>query len=509
MQQNYVTKKNYTIYIDKLLDDDLYATISSLPTAANDMADGDVGHWINWSSFKLSNSLISPADSKSTITLITSNHFNQLRDSDSEESVINDVSVFLSTLEGRRVTVSVDFTYIQNTDNEVFIQNVSADTKIVYVGYIISSPESVTPSGGAMFTIECLPLIAQLNKLSPNVAWEDTTETYGGAATSIVKNSWSKEVFEMLIYRGTLFNDTDKLIYEDSEDYPALPDNGLWAFIVPTSNRYDIINEVICVYSLVFYQSSNGELHITPLFYDDRVDECYNIDVSRNNTTNNYMDFRAVNNSISTPNRIDVTLVDLPGSPFGITKDDNFKKVIASAPYVQQDDSYGEIVDLPNQKLKYTEIYTTNTRLYNSGKFIQPEIHTISLDNMLTSQGNNIVNVIMQRAKLSNSSVNSSTATDQNAWAQLYAQLFLAEINVSAYTAVVSYDYDQVILGDDPLGKIVTITGSNKLDYPDNIIIDTTLIVSADTGSIFVVKTAPLLSITPCWYSKNGDTQNV
>lgn len=501
MQYNFVTKKNYTITIDKLYDEDVYATISSSSDELMWLVgeEDDVGRYFNWSNFRLINDILEPQNASGVITLITSTQYNTM----SDDEITNNVKVFLSSLEGRRITVSVSYSYIQSVDDEVFVSNSEEDTKVVYVGYIVESPEDISVSGGAIFAIKCLPLIAQLDEVSPNVAWKDTTETYGGPAVSTIKNAWSKDALEMLIFDGTLFDRSkDELVYEYSPDYPQLPESDIWAFIIPETKRLEIFHEILSVYSLILYQRANGSLAITPLFYDDKTSECFNIDVTKNNLVSNYINFGAINRSIKSPNRVDATLVDLPGSPFGIDSNNSYNAVIASAPYVQQDDTYGEIVDLPNQKLKYTEIYSTKTRLYNSGKFVQPEKRSISLDNMLTEANNPMANIIMQRAKLDASSVNSSTETTLNSFAQLYAQMYLAEINVNAYSATVTYDYDQVILGNDPLGKIINVTGSNKLDYPDNLVTNTTLSVSSDTGSIFTIKTAPLLSVTACWYAK-------
>lgn len=503
-----ISSLDYTIVIDELIDGDSYAVISSESdnndiTTAEDQ--NDVGVYLNWRSFSLANSLTNPSKAKGQITLITSNFYNVILKSDQSDNeenqqVIDDVYNFLSTLEGRKVTVSVKYEILEpRADFGTFGSITTTVEKVIYAGYITVSPESANVRGGASFAIECLPLIAQLDTLSPNVSWTDTTKTYGGATPSTVANSWTKQTFEMLIFNNTLLSDSS-LEYVTTLDYKGLPDSNIWAFVIPSDNRLPIINQILCPYSLVFFQKADGTLVITPLLYDDKADNRFFINVEDNSETKNWIDFRGINSSLTIPNRVDATLVTLPGNPFGISDNDSMREILASAPYIQDN----KISDLPSQELKYTEIYRTSTRLYNSGKFIMPQIRQISVDNALTDSDSIFANLLIARTKLNTSSVNSSTDNPNNYIAQLYAQIYLAELNVKAYTSVVVYDYLAVIDADDPLGKVVNIANSSKLDYPDNLVTDTIISCDSKSGSLFIIKTAPLLSITGCWFSK-GD----
>jgi len=532
-----VTQLDYTIVIDELLEGDEYAVISSesdnndVTTAESEL---DVGVYLNWRSFRLGNSILDPSKAEGEISLITSNLYNTILqsqyDDEEEYRVVDKVYNFLSTLEGRKVTVSVKYELLETTEvvdvaysdagnfNYLTGSNTSplvtptketkrtnyatsSDEKTIYVGYITQSPQTASSKGGAAFTIKCSPLIAQLDILSPNTSWSDSTETYGGATPSTVANSWTKKQFEMLIRDNTLLSDTP-LKYVTSPDYKGLPDKDIWAFIIPSINRLPTINQVLCPYSLVFYQQADGTLLITPLFYDDDADPAFFIDVEYNDAKN-WVDFRAVNSSLTIPNRVDATLVNLPGSGFGLSTEDSMRSIYASAPYIVDN----KISDLPGDGLKYTEVYRTSTRLYNSGKFTMPQIRNIQVDNALTDPDSIFANSLIAVTKLTNSSVNSSAENKNNYIPQLYAQIYLAEMNVKAYNAIVVYDYLTVINAEDPLGKIVNIANSTKLDYPDNIVTDTTISCDSTNGSLFVIKTAPLLSITGSWFSKGE--QNV
>lgn len=504
-----VINLDYIIVIDELIDGDSYAVISS-EQDNNDISTAesarDVGVYLNWRSFRLANSITAPSKAEGEISLITSNLYNvilksQNDDSEENQQVIDNVYNFLSTLEGRKVTVSAKYQQLELRPDFGEDGFIATDVeKVLYVGYITVSPESASTKGGAAFTINCLPLIAQLDTLSPNVSWTDTTKTYGGATPSTVANSWTKEVFEMLIFNNTLLSDST-LEYVVTPDYKGLPSSNIWAFVIPSDNRLSIINQILCPYSLVFYQKADGTLLITPLLYDDNADSRFFIDIEDNSETKNWIDFRGINASLTIPNRVDATLVVIPGSPFGLSENDSMRSIIASAPYINNN----QISDLPNQKLKYTEIYRTSTRLYNSGKFIMPQIRNIQIDNSLTDSDSIFANALIARTKLNTSSVNSSAENKNNYIAQLYAQIYLAELNVKAYTGIVVYDYLTVIDAPDPLGKIVNIANSTKLDYPDNLVTDTVISCDATNGSLFVIKTAPLLSITGCWFSKGSN----
>lgn len=503
-----VTSLDYIITIDKLLDDDAYAVISSENNnniIEESNGSDDLGAYLNWRSFELANSIIQPEQAKGNVKLITSNYYNVIlssQDSNNEENqnIIDQVYNFLSTLEGRKITVTAKYELLDiREDLGEFGSITTFVEKVIYVGYISVSPESASARGGATFNIICLPLIAQLDVLSPNVSWTDTTETYGGATPSTVANSWNKQNFEKLIFNNTLLTGT-KLEYVTTPDYLGLPDTDIWAFVIPSENRLPTIKQILCPYSLVFYQKADGSLVITPLLYDDKADSRFFINVEDNSQTKNWIDFKAANSSITIPNRVDATLVTLPGNFFGISQEDSMRDILASAPYIQDD----QISDLPDQKLKYTEIYLTSTRLYNSGKFIMPQIRNVPIDNALTDSDSIFANLLIARTKLNTSSVNSSADNSNNYIAQLYAQIYLAELNVNAYNAIVVYDYLAVIDAEDPLGKIVNIANSKKLDYPDNIVTDTIITCDSSTGSSFIIKTAPLLSITGCWFSKGN-----
>lgn len=498
-----VSNVDYTITIEKLLPEDDYATITSYNDDITRADDSDMGKYLSWSGFDLVNSIIEPAQAKSNLTLITSNFYNAGYntfagiDDGATVSIKDRVHNFLKTLTGRKISVSVTYS-VYSESNQSFTEQ--SKEKTVFVGYIARRPENVTPNGGAKFTLECLPLIAQLNCLSPNASWQDTTETYDNPATTVVGTLLNRKNFEKLIYNNTIL-DKSKLEYINPEGYDPLPEE-LWTFLLPNRNRLPTINELLVPYSRILYQKANGDLFIAPLFYDDKTDPVFDIDAKDNSQTKNWLAVNGVNSSIDLPNRIDVTLgVTIPGSSYDLPDYDSLKQIACSAPYIID----GKISSIPQNNLKYTEIYKTSTRLYNSGKWIMPQMRPLSIDNAVTDPNSTIAATLMAPYKtwqFMNSVTNSSTLNNSNSIAQLYAQIYLAEINTNAYTSVVAYDYMAVIDADDPLAKIVNIANLDALDYADNLVTETVLSVSADAGSLFVIKTAPLLSILGCWYEK-------
>jgi hypothetical protein len=499
---------SYTITIDQLLPDDDYAIVVSNvdDTTVSEVLqeDGDMGRFLSWSGFDLANSITEPSQAKSNITLITSNYYNGAvqmipGNSDIDPFLQDRLTEFLTSLVGRRITVSVNYTYLEAFES-MLVE--SPNNKTIYVGFINRRIDNVSSSGGAKFTLECLPLIAQLDRISPNASWQDTTQTYGQIIPSTVGNLLSQDVLDKMIQENTMLEDAD-LTYVSPAGYADLP-NELWSFVLPSRSRLATITEILTPYSRMFYQKSDGSLWITPLFYDDNADEVFNINARDNTETKNWLAFSEVNSAVNLPNRIDVSLgISVPGSFFNVPDYQSLKEVLVSAPYIVDN----KISSIPNNKLDYTEVYSTSTRLYNSGKYVMPQIRQLALDNALTDPNGTIGGSLMalyQSWQFMNSGTNLSSLPTSNSIAQLYAQIYLAEINASAYNATVVYDYMAVIDAGDPLGKIVNIANSNDLDYADNLITDTTLSVSADNGSIFIIHTAPLLSILGCWYSAEG-----
>lgn len=101
------------------------------------------------------------------------------------------------------------------------------------------------------------------------------------------------------------------------------------------------------------------------------------------------------------------------------------------------------------------------------------------------------------------SAVKYSANDKYNSLALFYAQLYMAEVNTVNYNATIQYNYVYVKSSsfsfDSPLSQIVNIKNCTDLDYPNNLVTETSLTVSLGSGSVFTINTAPLLSITAAW----------
>lgn len=483
-----VKNVTYEIIIGKLDEvDEFYATIGGIVTAASYDPE-DLGQYLSWSNFSLKNSLINPQRAVSKITIVTSNLYNAQKNNPSFATAIDNMLNFMATLNGRPINVYVTYTLINSTVSQ-------SERKQIYAGYICRESDIINSKGGLRIELNCKTLISQLDKISSNASFQEATQTYGNAFTTVVSNQLSTAAFEELIFNQTLL--TNSTLNITNGDAASLPNN-LWAFLVPNKSRFKAINELLIPYSRIFYQEEDGTLTIRPLFYDYYADEIYSIDV-QDNYSQNWIDYNDSRNSAELPNRIDVTFgVESPIPLFGM--ENTSIEAFASAPYI---DSNNQIASL-GQSLSYTDIYSTATRLYNSGVFIMPQMRNLDLDNSLVYNQNGLLNAVFAMYAnngLANSVVNISNNSAYNTIPQLYAQLYLAEANVDQYNAVISYDYMQVINADSPLGKLISIDNASKLDYPVNLVTDTTLNVDGRNGSIYIIQTSPLLSITGCWFS--------
>jgi hypothetical protein len=493
-----ITDVVYTILIDRLNPDDLFATITNSLDNPSGILNNDVGRFLNWNSLELSNTINSPNQASSKITLITSTKYNADHYRGLTDSSLDD---FMKTLVGRPISVQVSYTATSGlgySDASIQLGTIKeAKTKTVYVGYISQPPQSVTITGGAKFTLTCKPRIGQLDKISSNSSWDDSTSTYKNTFSTVSSNILDKSQINTLIYQNTILSGMPLTISDGSS--APLPDE-IWSFMIPYKNRFTIITELITPYSRLFFQKEDGTLTIQPLFYDDLAAEEFFVDV-QTNSNKNYLIANGVNNSLELSNRVDcyfgyVPPVAMFGAPGGLPV-----QIYCTAPFIDNDNKISSAT-LANG-VKYADVYKTSARLYNSGKYCMPQMRNVDLDNELIKNSVllNALSSIYGSNSLSNSVVRKSAAVEFNTIPQLYSQLFLAEINANAYSATILYDYLKVINVENPLGKIVTISGLSSLDYEQNIVTDTVLSVDADLGSVFLIQTSPLFSITAAWYS--------
>lgn len=500
-----ITSVRYTVLINRLLGDDDYATIDN--NYVNNPLDediNDIGKYFNWISLDLTNDISNPQSASSTIGLITSNYYNNLATTNQGEST-DKISNFLNSLVGRSVVVSVAYSEVNKGET-------TQSERILFSGFISGQPNDITPNGGAKFFIPCQLLLSQLARTSPNNSYQDSTETADGTFTLVSGNTISTTNLLNRTIKGTMIEEI-QVVQNDA--VPSFPDT-LWAFLLPTVSKYDTLVELITVYSRLLYQHENGDILIAPLYIDDYTDDSFNIDVQDNTQTKNFMRvYDGFNNSINQPNRVDVQLgIVSPVPLMGLVDVDDpaLKQVFCTAPYIKD----GKIIDVDNgdDSLKYTDVYATSTRLYNSGYYVMPDMRKIALDNALTSPENAaLANLLLSQYsanQLFYSVTEASTLPPSQSIVQIYAQVYLAEINERAYGVTVEYDFMTVINTPSPLAKIVSIANCSSLDFDENIVTRTNLRVNSERGSIFTIKTAPLLSILPAWYvlNKDGDSNN-
>lgn len=477
---------NYIVTIAPLVESDYFATINNFSYKDDGKFQGkDVGQYLDIMSIKLSHSILDLSIESSIVIDINSTY-----DIDENRP---DIEEFISTLEGRRISVH------QMVSN-------SKEDKIIYDGFIAIQPESISVHAGTQINLICQTVLSQLNTISSNRNWDESTRKYGNVFLTLSDNKISKELLFSSFFDGTLLQDVNtgerKVIFIDG-DLPKLP-NSLWAQIIPDKMRLEVLREILIPYGRIIYQRPNGDIVVSGLFINDYCAEVFNINV-RYNFYNSYLNIEGSKNSCKTPNRIDVMFgVDgfaaFSGNEDIDTPDSN---VFCSAPYIKD----GKIVDSPQSKsngsqIKYTEVYKSSTRLYNSGFWQMPKQKTTSIADVM----NDTIMLNMLDSKLYEySNVFSTAHKEKFNFAKLYAQLYLAELNATNYNSTVTYDYGGIdysvwkLSEANPLAKIVTIENYGLLDYPQNLVVTTTLTADIGTGSILSISTAPLLSITPFW----------
>ena len=470
------TSINYIVTIEKLNDEDDYAIIdnqadtSDLPFqefTLDDYDDSiDLGLFFKFKNLNLTNSIINlSVPSSITFNIMVTGEID-LR-----------IQEFLSTLTGRKITVT----------------SLQEDTELIeYVGYIGAIQNGINLRSGSQFTIPMFTLLSQLNRMTSNGSWDDSTRKYNNVFTTLSGNFIERDVLFTEIFKGTLLEDT-QVIYEDYEFSP-LPSK-LWATITPDKSRLQVLKEILIAYNRIIFQHNDGSIVISALSIDDECDKVYNVDEIINSAT--WLTVDSVNNAVELINRVDVVFA-VDNQPVNYFKPSGQPiappNIYATCPKISANNT---VTDGDNI-LPYTEVYKTSTRLYNSGKWCMPDIRNVSL-------GNNILlDTLLANLLIipyNNSDIKYSANDKYNQLPAFYAQLFMAEVNAVNYNATVTYDYviTRLKSNESPLCKVVTIDNNTDLDYPQNLITATYLSFDIGGGSKLTVTTAPLLSITAAW----------
>ena len=491
----------YTLFINQLEDTDYIATIQNSNSSIT--SENDLGDYFNLTGATIKHSILD-LNAITTFDLTINSLFEQAYNSKnrtdldatfqtSDTNRRNELSLFLSTLVGR--TVQMIVTIPETIDNGSF-------TKTIFSGYIEKKPSSISVKSGSQFTLSCRTSLSQLKIMSSNSSWDDTTKTFGNVFSTVGANQIDKNIFFNAIVQNTLLNISSNKQYiksnfqfKDLGSFPPLP-NKLWALIVPNKPKLEIIREILIAYNRIVWQSEDGIIYVQPLYINDYSSSIYDVDVENNNQ-NNWMSKKAMNNATNTINRIDVVLaVPALGSYYGNTTiDTQNSQIFASAPFTNRDTNEIERLPSTDSLIDYTDIYKSSVRLYNTGKWKLPAQRPVSIDDALSDAI--MINLLAFKYKYNN--IWFSNNIKSNNWASFYAQLFLAEENVTNYNCQIDYDYNVVAREESPLCKIITINNELDIDFPQMICTETTLSFTVAKGSILSINTAPLLSITAAW----------
>lgn len=468
---------NYTITIDKLNPDDDFAVIDNQADTFDlpfqdllldiDSDSLDLGVFFKFRNLNLTNSIIN-------LNLPSSITFNTLVNG----AINKRLQKFASSLTGRKITIT---SLQENTE------------LIEYIGYVGAIQGGINLRSGSQFTIPMFTLLSQLDRMTSNGSWEDSTRKYKNIFTTLSGNFIKRDVLFSAVFEGTLLEGA-QVVYEDFM-FPPLPSE-LWATITPDKSRLQILKEVLIAYNRIIYQHNDGSIVISALSINDYCDEVYDVDEQFNNAT--WLTVDSVNNAVELINRVDVVFAvdNNPVNYFSATQEIAPPNIYATCPKISTDN---KVTDGGNA-LPYTEIYKTSTRLYNSGKWCMPDLRNVSLGNNILLD-TLLVNLLA--IPYTNTDIKYSANTKYNQLPAFYAQLYMAEVNAVNYNATVTYDYIKVrLLGtESPLCKIITIANNTELDYPQNLVTATYLSFDINGGSKMVITTAPLLSITAAWSS--------
>lgn len=491
---------NFIVTIAPLNTGDYFATINNQAPYPNPAANPmDLGSYFDLLSGELNNSIINlgiKSRLNFTINSRVENAFQQDTASDSgsntpggSSSLLSQLESFTKDLEGRPVQVQC-----VNPDGTI---------DIVYVGYVSINPGSISAQNGTQFQLTCRTVLGQLGILASNNSWDQATQTYGNVFSLLNANTIDYNTLLTVIRQGSLSQDSN-LIINDGAANPV--PSTVWATIVPNKDKLSVLREVLLPYSRIIYQQDNGDIYVQPLFVDDTADPIFTVNCF-NNYQNTWIGFNSQNAAAEIPNRVDVIFgANLPYDPFGDPNADSNTDIFATTPKINI--STNQIVPLGvSGVLDYSTVYSTSTRLYNSGKYIMPLMVNLGIDNSLLLNAP-LLNSLSQMYKSKDfaySNVYVSGVGQFNSLALLYSQIYMAQINVENYNATITYDYNKVYQADSPLAQIVSIYNADNIDYFQMVCVNTTLSFGEADGTNFTINTAPLLSITGIWSSVNAE----
>lgn len=374
----------------------------------------------------------------------------------------------------------------------------------------ITSIEYKRSIKGTFAIIRFDSVLGQLPLLNSNTSWNDVTKTYNTIMTNISGNQVNLLPFLSAIAEGSVIsgiprgantvttNTTIEWFTFINGQAPALPST-LWASAQVNKSRDAILREVLFPYNRILWQREDGTILIQPLFYDDKADTKWNVDLQFNDQKT-WLAWEAEENSGKMINRIDFQFAAiLPFDGYG-------------GPYQGGNNIYASA--FPNSVYYKRMAQLQDSGLFNTAiltnKALDPSIFTdAALYNALVqANGQSAINRISANNPVY---YNPSKNNQSNSVPTIYASNEMAINDMGAYKLSVTYDFNVMTNETDiqpatkfldlPLGKVVDIQSHGILDYDSMLCFSGVLSVNTSEGSNFTAYFTPIESITGLWYN--------
>ncbi len=406
-----------------------------------------------------------------------------------------DIGIDLNTLDPDRLIQS------GQEINVYVIADDSTALQLIFAGWVRSIDRTCSMQGTYM-RLNIDNVLGELTILGSNTNFNDATQQYNTIMLNIAANKVNLVPFLNTIANGSLLTDVpyaQQSTLSKTENWftfidgnaPALPDT-LWALCQVNKPRDDVLREILFPYNRILWQNPQGDYIIQPLFYDDKADSAWNVDLFNND--GNWLSWDISDHAGEMINRIDCQFAAiLPFNGYGNANysDNNiYTSSFANPTY------YPRMNQLQQSGLFDTSILTT--------KALDSSLITdASLINSLTNAlGQNNVQPLLKQnpVHLSPNSTNSNTVP------AIYASNEMAINNMKAYTTSVVYDYnnqtDDSGFLDMPLAKIVDFTSNGLLEYDSMLCFSCSLNIDVNSGATLLANFTPVESICGQWYNR-------
>lgn len=409
-----------------------------------------------------------------------------------------DIGIDLNTLDPDRLIQS------GQEINVYAIADGSTSLQLIFAGWIRSIDRTCTIQGSYM-RLNIDNVLGQLTILGSNTNYNSATQQYNTIMLNISANQVNTLNFLNTIATGSLLNDipyNQQTTLTKSEQWftfingasvprgaSPLPDT-LWALCQVNKPRDDVVREILFPYNRIMWQNPQGEYIIQPLFYDDKADSAWNVDLFGNG--GNWLSWETSDHAGEMINRIDCQFAAiLPLNQHGNPKYTDNNIYVSASPNPTY---YPRMNQLISSGLFDTSILTTkalDSSLITDASLIDsltqalgyPEVQTLLKENQV---------------HLSPNDKNANTVP------AIYSSNEMAINNMKAYTATIVYDYnnqtDESGFLDMPLAKIVDFTSQGLLEYDSMLCFSCSLNIDANSGATLLANFTPIGSIVGTYY---------